>query len=241
MKSEVPNKPPSSGIKSWAPEDRPREKLLLKGKESLSDSELLAILIRGGTRKLTALDIARQLLQRVQNDLDQLAKLSVQDLEALNVPGLARTKAITLVAAMELGRRRRSGKPPKRTAITCSRDAYDEFYPLLADKPHEEFWILLLNRRHQVIERTQLSKGGWTGTVVDVRQLFELAIKAKATAIILGHNHPSGNTTPSAEDRALTARVAEAGKTLDIKVLDHLIVAGQHYVSFADEGLMPTP
>ncbi|MFI5135086.1 MAG: DNA repair protein RadC [Chitinophagales bacterium] len=242
MEHEEPSKSKSysepSGIKSWAEEDRPREKLLLKGKNTLSESELIAILLRTGTKEKTAVDIAKELLKKSNNDLNALSKFSVKDILDFHLPGIGETKAITIVAALELGRRRQSSEVKDREKISSSRDAFDAFYPQLADKQHEEFWIMLLNRGNKVIEIISVSSGGLTGTVADVRMIFEHAIKSKATAIMLCHNHPSGNLSPSQLDIDLTKKLVKAGETLDIKVLDHLIIGENKYYSFADEGMM---
>lgn len=227
-----------SGIKSWAEEDRPREKLLLKGVSALSDAELIAILLRTGTQAHTAVDSARQLLARVDHDLDLLARMSVADLVQLNISGIGTTKAIGIVAALELGRRQRAAAPRKRQQVSDSRSAFELLAPHLADKVHEEFWALLLNQNHRMLELYQVSIGGLTGTVADVRKVFEQALKVKATAVILAHNHPSGNLQPSSADVELTRKMKQGGETLEIKVLDHLIVAGKSYFSFADAGML---
>jgi len=230
--------PESSGIKSWAEEDRPREKLLQKGKHMLSESELIAILVRTGTKKNDALQVSKDLLGKVQNDLNALSKLSVKDMLALKVKGIGETKAITIVAALELGRRRQSSEVKDKEKITSSRDIFEVLHPLLADKPHEEFWILMLNRANKVIDKMFISSGGLTGTVADVRMIFNHAIKSHATSIVLSHNHPSGNLSPSQSDIDLTKKMVRAGETLDIKVLDHLIIGENQYYSFADEGMI---
>lgn len=230
--------PESSGIKSWAEEDRPREKLLQKGKHMLSESELIAILVRTGTKKNDALQVSKDLLGKVQNDLNALSKLSVKDMLALNVKGIGETKAITIVAALELGRRRQSSEVKDREKITSSRDIFEVLHPLLADKLHEEFWILLLNRANKVIDKMSISSGGLTGTVADVRMIFNHAIQSQATSIVLSHNHPSGNLSPSQSDIDLTKKMVSAGETLDIKVLDHVIIGDNRYYSFADEGMI---
>ena len=242
MDSEEPRKsrpyPESSGIKSWAEEDRPREKLAQKGKQALSESELLAILIRTGTRKQDAVQVAKELMSKVKNDLNFLSKFSVKDLLSLRVKGLGETKAITIVAALELGRRRLASEARELPKISNSREAFEVLYPLLADKPHEEFWIMLLNRANKVMETLPISSGGLTGTVADVRMIFEHAIKSRATSIMLCHNHPSGNLSPSQLDIDLTKKLVKAGETLDVKVLDHIIIGDGKYYSFADEGMM---
>lgn len=230
--------PEPTGIKSWAEEDRPREKLLLKGKQSLTESELLAILLRTGTREKTAVDISMELMKCSGNDLNALSKLTVQEMLRLGIPGIGETKAITIVAALELGRRRQMSVAKEKDKITSSRDAFEILYPRMADFKHEEFWILLLNRANKVIATERISEGGITGTVADPRKIFNVAITCGATSIILCHNHPSGNLQPSNADLELTKKMKEAGKVLDITVFDHLIIGDAKYYSFADEGMM---
>ena len=223
-------------IKSWSPEDRPREKLILKGKSALSDAELIAILLGSGTRASSAVDLAKKVLQPTGNNLHELAKLTVKDL--IKVPGIGEAKALTIVAALELGRRRKELGGQEKNKVTGSKDVYDLIKADLLDIAHEEFWILLLNRANRVIKKTQVSQGGVAGTVADPKIIFKLALDELASGIILAHNHPSGNLTASQADLDLTKKLKEAGKLLDIQVLDHVIVAGQKYFSFADEGLM---
>ncbi|MCK8490839.1 DNA repair protein RadC [Spirosoma sp. RP8] len=223
-------------IQSWAEEDRPREKLMLKGKAALSEAELVAILINSGTVDLTAVDVAKIILKSVGNNLNELAKLSIKDLSKFR--GIGEAKAISIVAALELGRRRKEQDRPQRARITCSRDAYNELRPHLLDKPHEEFWILLLNRANEVLRPAQISSGGVSGTVADAKLIFKQAVEHLASAIILIHNHPSGNLTPSQADKDLTRKLKEAGRVLEIPVLDHLIFTDKSYFSFADEGLL---
>lgn len=230
----------NTGIKAWSEDDRPREKLLKKGCRELTDTELLAIIISTGTIKRTAVDVARELLQSANNDLDVLGKLNVQQIVKKKIAGLGNVKAINIVAALELGRRRRfqdeasSGK----RKITASLDAFQELITDLEYKTLEEFWILLLDRANQVIEKINVSKGGISGTVVDPKVIFRHAIDHAACGIILCHNHPSGNLQPSQADRDLTRKLKEGGKHLEINVHDHIIIAGNKYVSFADEGWM---
>ncbi len=223
-------------IKEWALEDRPREKLMKYGKSSLSTAELIAILLRTGTSKSTALDLSRQVLAFANNDLSSLCRLTISDLS--KIKGLGPVKAITLVAALELGRRRREEETPIKSQITCSKDAVDMLQPHLADLNHEEFWIILLNKANRLINKKSISTGGMTGTVVDPKIIFREALEARACAIILGHNHPSGNNKPSEADIQLTKKLREAGKNLEISVLDHVIIAGSTFYSFADEGMM---
>ncbi len=223
-------------IKSWSPEDRPREKLILKGKSALSDAELIAILLGSGTRALSAVDLAKKVLYPTGNNLHELARLTVKDLT--KIPGIGQAKALTIVAALELGRRRKELDGREKTKVTGSKDVYDLIKADLLDISHEEFWILLLNRANRVIKKAQVSQGGVAGTVADPKIIFKLALDELASGIILAHNHPSGNLTASQADLDLTKKLKDAGKLLDIQVLDHLIVAGQKYFSFADEGLM---
>jgi DNA repair protein RadC len=223
-------------IKSWSPDDRPREKLMLKGKSALSDAELIAILLGSGTSSMSAVDLAKKVLQPAGNNLHELARLTVRDL--VKIKGIGEAKALTIVAALELGRRRKDLENHEKPKITGSKDAYDLVKSDLLDIPHEEFWIILLNRANRVIKKSQISQGGVAGTVADPKIIFKLALDELASGIILAHNHPSGNLTASQADLDLTKKLREAGKLLDIQVLDHIIVAGQKYLSFADEGLM---
>jgi len=225
-----------NGIKSWAEADRPREKLLQAGARALTESELLAILIRTGTRTGTAVDVAKDILAAHGNDLHELARMSVPELARFS--GMGQVKAVTVVAALELGRRRREGEALQRPHIASSRDAAGLMLPHLSDLRHEEFHVLLLSRSNRVIRRFALSKGGVAGTVVDPKVVFKEALDHLASGMILFHNHPSGNLKPSAEDIRLTKRLRDAGQLMEIKVLDHILVAGNRWFSFADEGLM---
>ncbi len=225
-----------SNLKAWAEADRPREKLINQGRNALSDSELLAILIRSGTKKETAVELSRRILNSVSNDLMQLSRLSISDF--MKFKGMGEVKAITVMAALELGRRRRSAEAVQLVKVTSSKTVADLFIPLLSDLNHEEFWVLLLNRANNIIGKHQISKGGLSGTVVDSKVIFKLALESSSSSIIMCHNHPSGNHKPSDADLSLTKRIVEAGKVLDISVLDHLIIAGELYYSFADEGKM---
>lgn len=227
---------PHLNIKSWAEEDRPREKLLLKGKAALSDAELLGILIATGIQKMTAVDIAKVILQSVQNDLNQLARLSVKDLAKFK--GIGEAKAITIVSALELGRRKKETETSNRPRIRCSEDAYEVLKPHLSDLSHEEFWIILLNRANDVIKCEKVSSGGVSGTIADPKMIFKIALEHLASGIILAHNHPSGNLNPSQADKDLTQKLKSAGNSLDISVLDHLIFTDKKYYSFADQGVM---
>jgi DNA repair protein RadC len=223
-------------IKNWSPEDRPREKLILKGKSALSDAELIAILLGSGTNTMSAVELGKKVLVAAGNNLHELARLSVKDL--IKMKGIGEAKALTIVAALELGRRRKDLEGNEKAKIASSKDAYDVLKADLLDIGHEEFWIILLNRANRVIKKSQISQGGVAGTVADPKIIFKLALDELASGIILAHNHPSGNLTASQADLDLTKKIKEAGKLLDIQVLDHLIVAGQKYFSFADEGLM---
>ncbi len=223
-------------IKSWAAEDRPREKLVLKGKATLSDAELIAILLGTGTSKLSAVDLAKNILQAVNNDLNELARLTVKDL--MKIKGIGEAKAITIISALELGRRRKDFHAEERPKIAGSADAFEILKADLLDIPHEVFWIILLNRANRVIKKHQISLGGVAGTVADPKIIFKVAVEELASGIILAHNHPSGNLTASQADIDLTKKLKESGKLLDIQVLDHIIIAGKKYFSFADEGLL---
>ena len=223
-------------IKSWAAEDRPREKLVLKGKAALSDAELIAILLGTGTSKLSAVDLAKNILQAVNNDLNELARLTVKDL--MKIKGIGEAKAITIISALELGRRRKDFQAEEKPKIGGSADAFEILKADLLDIPHEAFWIILLNRANRVIKKHQISQGGVAGTVADPKIIFKVAVEELASGIILAHNHPSGNLTASQADIDLTKKLKESGKLLDIQVLDHIIIAGKKYFSFADEGLL---
>jgi DNA repair protein RadC len=223
-------------ITDWAVEDRPREKLYKKGTSSLSDAELLAILIGSGTRNRSAVDLGRELLSMAGNNLNSLGKLSISDLRKIR--GIGNARAVTIAAALELGRRRKLAEMPDTPQIKCSRDVFDLIAPLVSDLPHEEFWILFLNRSNKVINRMKLSQGGISGTVTDVRIVMKKAIENLASGIIVCHNHPSGNLSPSESDTRITQKIKEAGALMDIQLLDHLIVSDKDYYSFADNGLL---
>ncbi len=223
-------------MKTWAEGDRPREKLVSRGRNALSDAELLAILIGSGTRNETAVDVARRVLTGFGNCLQELGKASPHELQKHR--GIGSARAVAIAAALELGRRRQTVEPKDRPQIVSSRDAYNVLAPLLVDLPHEEFWMLLLNRANRVIGRERISSGGVSGTVVDARMIFKKAIETLASSIILCHNHPSGNTRPSQSDLDITRKLRAAGEQLEIAVLDHLIVGEGGYYSFADEGKM---
>jgi DNA repair protein RadC len=223
-------------IKEWSLEDRPREKLLIKGISTLSDAELIAIIIRMGTRDESAVELSKRILNSVENNLNELGKLSVEDLQKYK--GMGEAKAIGIVAALELGRRRKLSEGVNRSKIGSSRDIYDIFHPLLADLPNEEFWIVLLNRSNKIIERQKISQGGISGTVTDIRIILKLALEKLASSLILCHNHPSGNPKPSEADISITKKIKESGKLMDISLLDHIIVTDGNYFSFADEGII---
>jgi DNA repair protein RadC len=224
----------SISIKQWAEEDRPREKLQLKGRSSLSNAELLAIILGSGYRNVTAVELARRLLSAHENSLRSLAVQSLQGLT--KTKGIGHAKALTIIAAMELGRRRELTELSTRPKISSSEEAYDCVHSLMSDLPHEEFKILLLNRGNRLIKLITVSVGGVSGTVVDPKVVFKKAIELQASSIILVHNHPSGNTRPSESDIKITKKMVKAGENLDINILDHLIIGANSYYSFADEG-----
>ena len=223
-------------ITDWAIEDRPREKLMLKGAATLSDAELLGILISSGTKEKSAVDLGRELLCAVDNNLNSLGKLSVNDLKKIH--GIGTARAVTIIAALELGRRRKLADALNIQKINGSKEVAEIFQPLLADLPHEEFWILFLNRSNSIIGRMKLSQGGVSGTVTDVRIIMKKALEYLASGIVVCHNHPSGNLDPSDADSHITQKIKEAGKLLDIQLHDHLIVSDKGYYSFADNGLL---
>lgn len=221
-------------IKNWAEEDRPREKLLLKGRGVLTDAELLAIIIRSGTKELTALDLAKQILETCNQSISEMARLSISELTKFT--GIGEAKAISIIAALELGKRKHLNRAGTRTRIGSSQDAFACVHALMADLIHEEFKVLLLNRNNRLLRVETISVGGVSGTVVDAKIIFKRALERNASSVILVHNHPSGNLTPSEADLKITSKLVEAGKNLDINVLDHLIVSDRGYYSFADEG-----
>ena len=223
-------------IKSWAEEDRPREKLSQKGRRVLSDAELIAILIGSGNRTETAVELSKRILHSCQNDLNQLGKLSIQDLSKFK--GIGEAKAISIIAALELGRRRKDTTSEILSPLKSSHDVHMAIAPQFADLNHEEFWILLLNRANKVTSKHLISKGGQAGTVADPKIIFNTALENHAAYVILAHNHPSGNLKPSQADIDLTRKLKSAGAFLDIPVLDHLIVTDEGFFSFADEGLI---
>lgn len=222
-------------ITSWAEDDKPREKLMLKGKSVLSDAELIAILIGSGNRNESAVDLSKRILASVDHNLNALGKLSIAQLMTFN--GIGEAKAISIIAAMELGRRRRGEDAVELTKITSSKAVFEVMQPIIGELPHEEFWVLFLNNSNKILFKSQLSKGGMTGTMVDVRIVFKIAFEQNATAIILAHNHPSGKLQASEADIQITKKIKNAGQQLDIPVLDHIIITETGYYSFADEGI----
>lgn len=226
----------SFSIKNWSQDDQPREKLRDKGKTVLSDAELVAILIGSGTKNESAVDLCKRILASVDNNLSELGKLSIQQL--MSFKGIGEAKAITITAALELGRRRRGHEALNKQKITSSTSVFELMQPILGDLPHEEFWILYLNNSNKVLYKGQQSKGGITGTLVDVRLVLKKALELSATALILAHNHPSGTLKPSEADKKLTQKLNQAASSLDIKVLDHIIITEHAYFSFADENLI---
>lgn len=223
-------------IKNWSEDDQPREKLLYKGKNALSDAELVAILIGSGSRNESAVDLCKRILQQNNNQLHQLQKQSIQQL--MQFKGIGEAKAITIVAALELAKRLQISETKELTKIGSANDVYKLMQPIIGDLPHEEFWVLLLNNSNKVIYKLQLSKGGLTQTIVDIRMLFKTALEHLATALILVHNHPSGQLVASAADKYITQKIKQAGNSLDIKLLDHLIITQTGYFSFADEDIL---
>ena len=226
----------STGIKDWAMEDRPREKMLSKGLGSLSNAELLAILIRSGGPETSAVELARQIMKQSANNLQELGRKNISDLVKHN--GMGPVKAVTIVAALELGRRRKRSELEEKIRISGSQDVYSLLQPLIADLSHEEFWVLIMNRSNRVIDNIRISQGGISGTVIDVRLILKKALDRLGSSLILCHNHPSGNLKPSDADIKITSKIAEASRTMDIQLLDHIIIADNAYFIFSDEGLI---
>jgi DNA repair protein RadC len=222
-------------ITNWSEDDKPREKLMLKGKSSLSDAELIAILIGSGSRNESAVGLSKRILASVDNNLNALGKLSITQL--MNFKGIGEAKAISIISALELGRRRRAEDAVELIKISSSKMIFEIMQPIIGELPHEEFWIVYLNNSNKIISKSQLSKGGITGTLVDVRLVFKMALEMGATGLILCHNHPSGTLIPSDADKQITRKLKLAGESLEIKVLDHLIVTEANYFSFVDEGI----
>jgi DNA repair protein RadC len=221
-------------ISSWAEDDRPREKLMLKGKATLSDAELIAILIGSGTKDESAVQLSQRILATAKGSLINLSSLNLKDL--MKFKGIGEAKAISIISALELGKRRRGAEVLERKKIRNSKDVYEYFYTDLADIDHEEFWILLLNRANDIIRKERISSGGISGTVADPKIIFRIALQYSSSGIILCHNHPSGNKKPSDADLQLTRKVKNAGALLDLPILDHIIVARESYHSMADQG-----
>ncbi|MDA3910331.1 MAG: DNA repair protein RadC [Bacteroidales bacterium] len=226
----------SKSIKTWAEQDRPREKLLEKGSESLSDSELIAILLASGNAKMSAVELGRHILKKYNNKLSLLGRCTADELKQFQ--GVGDAKAVTLLAALELGRRRKAEKSEKVQTISSSMAAYELLAPMMEDRLNEEFWILYLDRANHVIDRLRLSQGGTAATIMDVKIIIKIALEKLAHGIILSHNHPSGNLKPSKADIHVTEKIQEAAKLFDIKLLDHLIIANNDYFSFNDEDLL---
>jgi len=225
-----------ANIKQWAEEDRPREKLNRIGRSALSEAELLAILIGSGSREKTAVELSRDILLESDNNLNALGLLSVADL--MKFKGIGEAKAITIIAALELGRRREVSIPVKERIFRLSSDSYEVLAPHLADLSHEEFWVIFLKQNNGFIKLERMSSGGMTGTVADVRMIMKRALELKAVSIILAHNHPSGSLDPSRADRELTAKIKRSGKIMEIHVIDHLILSHKGYYSFADQKIL---
>jgi len=223
-------------IREWAEGDRPREKLLLKGKQSLSDAELIAILMGSGSRNESAVDLAKRILKDSNDNLIEISKLGVKDL--MKFKGVGEAKAISIIAALELGKRRRGAEALERKKITSSQDLFEYFSGILGDSNYEVFYILLLNRANKVIREIMISEGGLSGTVADPKKIFKIALEYNASGIILCHNHPSGNIQPSDADIKLTKKLRHAGEMLDLPVIDHIIIGEENYYSFADENTL---
>ncbi len=223
-------------IKDWAEEDRPREKLLKNGARSLTDAELIAILIGSGNTEETAVELSKRILSTSGNNLNELGRKSIDYLQSFK--GIGEAKAITIVAALELGKRRREAEVFSKKTITVSNDAFEYFLPLLGDLNHEEFWVLLLDRGNKIQDSFRISQGGISGTVIDVRIILKPALEKQSSNIILCHNHPSGTLQPSQADRQITTKIKDAAKLMDISVLDHIIIGQNKYFSFADEGIL---
>ncbi|MDX1769395.1 MAG: DNA repair protein RadC [Arenibacter troitsensis] len=229
-------KPSSFSIKNWSDDDKPREKLVQKGKSVLSDAELIAILIGSGSRNESAVELSKRILASANNNLNELGKLSIKQL--MQFKGIGEAKAVSIAAALEIGRRRRGEEAQKITKINSSKSVFELLQPKMGELPHEEFWIVFLNNSNAVLQAGQLSKGGITGTLVDVRLVLKQALELGAVGLILAHNHPSGTLKPSEADRQITKKLKVASEALDIKVLDHVIITQKEYFSFADENIL---
>ncbi|MCL4125242.1 UNVERIFIED_CONTAM: hypothetical protein GTU68_036409 [Idotea baltica] len=230
------DQPKNLSIKTWHEDDRPREKLIHQGRTSLSNAELIAILIGSGSRSESAVQLAKRILQRCEHNLDELGKLSLEEL--MSFKGIGQAKAVSIVAALEVGRRRQAADPLKKEQITSSRDSYEILSPMLSDLKHEEFWIIILNQSNKVISKEKISSGGVASSLADPRLIFKSAIQLLASGIILSHNHPSGALRPSDSDIRLTKKLVEAGKVLDVRIIDHVIIGDKGYYSFVDEGML---
>jgi len=226
----------TNSIKHWAEDDRPREKMLQKGYTALSDAELIAILIQSGTREKSAVDLAREILQMGNHNLSKLGKLSIKDFQ--KIKGIGEARAITLVSALELGRRRQLSEGMEQKELSSSKAAADILIPLMGDLPQEKFCVLCLSNSNKLIHYEFVSTGGVTQTVVDAKIIFKTALQHLASRLIIAHNHPSGNLTPSKADRDVTEKLINGAKLLDLQIIDHLIIADKQYLSFADEGFM---
>ncbi len=226
----------SFSIKNWSDDDKPREKLVQKGRSVLSDAELIAILIGSGSRNESAVELSKKILASVGNNLNELGKLSIKQLQQFK--GIGEAKAVSIAAALEIGRRRRGEEGRKITKISSSKNVFELLQPIIGELPHEEFWIIFLNNSNSVLQAGQLSKGGITGTLVDVRLVLKQALELGAIGLILAHNHPSGTLRPSEADKQITQKLKQASLALDIKVLDHLIITQKEYFSFADENIL---
>lgn len=226
----------SFSIKNWAEDDKPREKLMLKGKSVLSDAELIAILIGSGSRNESAVDLSKRILASVDHNLNALGKLSI--LQLCEFKGIGQAKAISIIAAAELGRRRNSETAEALQKVSNSKEVFSIMQPIIGELYHEEFWVLFLNNSNKILHKAQLSKGGITGTVVDVRIIFKIALEHNATSIMLCHNHPSGTLTPSDADKSITKTVKQAGINLNIQVIDHIIITENEFFSFSDNGIL---
>ena len=224
-------------IKDWAEEDRPREKLISKGISSLSTAEILAILIGSGNKNETAVELSKRILESFNNNLNLLAKQSVHDL-IQNFKGIGEAKAISIIAALELGKRRTLSKALDKKIITCSKDVFNIFNPIIGDINYEEFWVLFLNRANKIIDKEKISQGGITGTIIDIKIILKKAIEKYSNSIILCHNHPSGNKMPSQSDKEITNKIKRGAETLEIKIFDHIIITQTDYFSFADNSLL---
>lgn len=226
----------SFSIKNWSDDDKPREKLVHKGRSVLSNAELIAILIGSGTKNETAVALSKRILASTNNNLNELGKVSIKQL--MKFKGIGEAKAVSIAAALEIGRRRQNEKAIVKAQISGSQAVFDLLQPLVADLPHEEFWIVYLNNSNKVIHKAQLSKGGITGTLVDVRLVMKQALELGAVSLILAHNHPSGALKPSEADKKITNKLRKASEAMDIRVLDHVIITQNKYYSFADNNLI---